>query len=88
MARWPCCGNVTASGRCCSREGPRCSRRCSNAGLVDELFLSISPLLAGGDEPWLLEGSALDQPLKLEIVSVLEEGSYLYLRYRLSTIRR
>jgi hypothetical protein len=42
----------------------------------------------GGAEPSLLEGSALDQPLKLAIVSVLEEESYLYLRYRLSTIRR
>jgi riboflavin biosynthesis pyrimidine reductase len=68
--------------------GPTLLASMLNAGLVDELFLSISPLLAGGDEPSLLEGSALDQPLKLAIVSVLEEGSYLYLRYRLSTIRR
>jgi 5-amino-6-(5-phosphoribosylamino)uracil reductase len=67
--------------------GPTLLASMLNAGLVDELFLSISPLLAGGDEPSLLEGSALGQPLKLAIVSLLEEESYLYLRYRLSTIR-
>ena len=37
----------------------------------------------GGDEPSLLEGSALDRPLHLALVSVLEEESFLYLRYRL-----
>ena len=50
---------------------------------MDELFLSASPLLVGGDEPSMLEGSALDRPLKLALVSLLEEESFLYLRYRL-----
>ena len=63
--------------------GPTLLASMLNAGLVDELFLSTSPLLVGGDEPSLLEGSALDRPLKLAIVSVLEEESYFYLRYRL-----
>jgi len=53
------------------------------AGLVDELFLSLSPLLVGGDEPSLLEGSALERPLSLELLSLLEEHGYLYLRYRM-----
>ena len=64
--------------------GPTLLASMLNAGLVDELFLSISPLLVGGDEPSLLEGSALDQPLKLALVSVLEGQSFLYLRYRLA----
>jgi len=63
--------------------GPTLLASMLNAGLVDELFLSASPLLVGGDEPSLLEGSALDQPLKMALVSVLEEESFLYLRYRL-----
>jgi riboflavin biosynthesis pyrimidine reductase len=64
--------------------GPTLLASMLNAGLVDELFLSISPLLVGGDEPSLLEGSALDQPLKLALVSELGEKSFLYLRYRLA----
>lgn len=64
--------------------GPTLLASMLNAGLVDELFLSISPLLVGGDEPSLLEGSALDQPLKLALVSVLEGDSFLYVRYRLA----
>ena len=63
--------------------GPTLLASMLDAGLVDELFLSTSPLLVGGDEPSLLEGSALDRPLKLALVSVLEEESFLFLRYRL-----
>ena len=63
--------------------GPTLLAAMLDAGLVDELFLSISPLLVGGDEPSLLEGSALEQPLGLRLISLLEEESYLYLRYEL-----
>jgi riboflavin biosynthesis pyrimidine reductase len=62
--------------------GPTVLAAMVNAGLVDDLFLSVSPLLVGGDEPSLLEGTALDPPRALELVSVLEEESYLFLRYR------
>jgi riboflavin biosynthesis pyrimidine reductase len=64
--------------------GPTLLASMLNVGLVDDLFLSVSPLVAGGDEPSLLEGSALDRPLKLALVSVLEGESFLYLRYHLA----
>jgi riboflavin biosynthesis pyrimidine reductase len=51
------------------------------AGVVDELFLTVSPLLAGGDEPSVLEGTAFEKPSRLELQSVLEDESFLYLRY-------
>jgi riboflavin biosynthesis pyrimidine reductase len=54
------------------------------AGLVDELFLSIAPLLVEGAEPSLLEGTAFERPPALELVSVLEHESFLYLRYRVT----
>jgi len=54
------------------------------AGLVDELFLSVSPLLVGGGEPSVVEGTALARPLPLRIVSVLESESFLYLRYEIT----
>jgi riboflavin biosynthesis pyrimidine reductase len=63
--------------------GPTLLATMLDAGLVDELFLSISPLVVDGDEPSLLEGSTLARPLALKLVSVLEEESYLYLRYRI-----
>jgi riboflavin biosynthesis pyrimidine reductase len=52
-------------------------------GLVDELFLSVAPLLVEGAEPSLLEGTAFERPPALELMSVLEHESFLYLRYRI-----
>lgn len=53
-------------------------------GLVDELFLSVAPLLVEGAEPSLLEGTAFERPPALELLSVLEHESFLYLRYRIT----
>jgi riboflavin biosynthesis pyrimidine reductase len=63
--------------------GPTLLAAMLDAALVDELFLSISPLIVDGDEPSLLEGTALARRPPLELVSVLEGESYLYLRYRI-----
>lgn len=83
--------------------GPHLNAQLLAAGLVDELFLSISPMLAGGDrsggepagggpipdhrsggEPALgiLAGPDLQPPIELELRSVLEHDSRLFLRYR------
>lgn len=61
--------------------GPTVLAAMLEAGLVDELFLSVSPLLVGGGEPSVVEGTALERPLPLRVVSVLESESFLYLRY-------
>jgi riboflavin biosynthesis pyrimidine reductase len=50
--------------------------------LVDELFLTVSPMLVGGGEPSVVEGTAFVQPVDLDLLSVLEHDRYLYLRYR------
>jgi riboflavin-specific deaminase-like protein len=63
--------------------GPTLLAAMLDAGLVDELFLSISPLLVGGDEPSLLEGTALERSVPLGLISLLEEESFLYVRYRI-----
>jgi riboflavin-specific deaminase-like protein len=52
------------------------------AGLVDELCLSISPLLAGPGGRRLLDGSPLAAPVGLELAQVLTDGSTLFVRYR------
>jgi riboflavin biosynthesis pyrimidine reductase len=54
------------------------------AGVVDELFLSLAPLLAGGaGEPTIIEGLSLQPAAGLELRSALFDDNYLFLRYAL-----
>ena len=64
--------------------GPTVLAAMSAAGLVHELFVTRAPKLVGsGDEPTILEGPPVDEPLELELVSVLRDDAYLFLRDRL-----
>jgi riboflavin-specific deaminase-like protein len=64
--------------------GPTLLGAMTAAGAVDELFLTRSPKLAGSaDEPTILEGPALAEPVELELVSLMRDSSYLFARYRL-----
>ncbi|MDO8213022.1 dihydrofolate reductase family protein [Conexibacter sp. CPCC 206217] len=50
--------------------------------LVDELFLTIAPLLAGGGpDPAMTTGAALADPARLELLWTLERNASLFLRY-------
>jgi riboflavin biosynthesis pyrimidine reductase len=66
--------------------GPHLNSELLLAGLVDELFLSLSPKLAGGEEATgealrILAGAEFLQSVELELLSVLENDSHLFLRY-------
>jgi riboflavin-specific deaminase-like protein len=66
--------------------GPHLNSQLLAAGLVDELFLSLSPTLAGDDELYeealrILAGVELEQPVDLQLLGVLENESHLFLRY-------
>jgi riboflavin biosynthesis pyrimidine reductase len=65
--------------------GPHLGAQLLAAGLVDELFLSLAPLLAGeeatGEALRILAGVDLDPPVELELLSALESESHLFLRY-------
>jgi riboflavin-specific deaminase-like protein len=62
--------------------GPTLLAAMLEAGLVDELFLAIAPLLVGGGpEPSILEGPQLAEPVALRLLGLLEEESFLFLRY-------
>jgi riboflavin-specific deaminase-like protein len=64
--------------------GPRLFGALLGEELVDELFLSLAPRIAGGGEaPTILEGMPLDELLELELVWVLEAEGELFLRYRI-----
>jgi riboflavin-specific deaminase-like protein len=66
--------------------GPHLNTQLLLAGLVDELFLSLAPKLAGGEDATgealrILAGAAFAAPAELELLSVLENDSHLFLRY-------
>ena len=73
--------------------GPHLASELLVAGLADELFLSLSPYLAG-DEPSggealrILVGSVLEPPVELELVGAQQSGSHLFLRYGVSARER
>jgi 5-amino-6-(5-phosphoribosylamino)uracil reductase len=69
--------------------GPHLARELLAEGLVDELFLSLSPLLAGGEPAGgealrILAGAELEPPAGLELLSVLRCEDSLFLRYEVS----
>ncbi len=52
------------------------------AGLVDELFLTLSPLLTGDEsEISILRGGRLAEPARFELRWVLRAEHELFLRY-------
>jgi riboflavin biosynthesis pyrimidine reductase len=66
--------------------GPHLSAELLGAGLVDELFLSLAPALAGGEASdaaalRILAGPELEPPRALELLGALEHDSHLFLRY-------
>ena len=64
-----------------SEGGPRLHAEMQALGLVDDLFLTISPKLAGGAAPRILEGE-LPEVEPLELAWLLEEDGELFARYR------
>jgi riboflavin biosynthesis pyrimidine reductase len=62
--------------------GPRLNRALLAAGLLDDLFLTLSPLVTGDDsQPAILAGGALPTPARLALRSVATADGELYLRY-------
>jgi riboflavin biosynthesis pyrimidine reductase len=75
--------------RILSEAGPTLFGSLASAGLVDELFLTVSPLLGGRStlerNLGLVEGASLLPSRRLggQLLSVRLHGSHLFLRYRL-----
>jgi riboflavin-specific deaminase-like protein len=68
--------------------GPHLNAALLEAGLVDELFLSLAPKLTGGEDVTgealrMIAGATFEQPLQLELLGALENESHLFLRYGL-----
>jgi riboflavin biosynthesis pyrimidine reductase len=68
-----------------SEGGPTLFRGLLEQGLVDELFLTLSPELVGGDERRVIPGPPLDPPVTLGLQWALQAAGELFLRYRLGS---
>jgi riboflavin biosynthesis pyrimidine reductase len=66
-------------GRVLCEGGPRVNAQLAAAGLVEELCLTISPILAGGDAARILNGPAAN--VRLSLSHVLEEEGFLFCKY-------
>ena len=62
--------------------GPTLHGALHAGGLVDELFLTVAPVLTGDpDEPPIVAGGRLPAPVGMELKWALQHGSELFLRY-------
>jgi riboflavin-specific deaminase-like protein len=62
--------------------GPTLNSHLLAAGLVDELFLTLNPKLAGGASALtIVAGRELVEPVELDLVSVAEGGGDLFTRW-------
>lgn len=66
--------------------GPSLNHALVSEGLVDELFVTLSPKLLGGEAnstPTILEGPTLEKTIHANLVSIYSASGELFLRYTL-----
>lgn len=61
--------------------GPSLLHAMVAAGCVDDLFLTVAPLLAAGDDPRTLIGAPLRPPAALRLAGAWRGGDHLFLHY-------
>ncbi|MEU0136282.1 pyrimidine reductase family protein [Streptomyces sp. NPDC006296] len=61
--------------------GPRLLGQFVAAGVLDELCLTLSPMLTAGDAQRIAGGPAVSVPERFSLVSLLEEEGFLFTRY-------
>lgn len=64
-----------------SEGGPSFNGQLADAGLIDELCLTISPQLVGGTSPRIVNGATRAIPAELELDRLLEHDGALFARY-------
>lgn len=61
--------------------GPRLLADVAASGRLDELCLTVSPMLAGGESARITDGPGLPDAARMSLSHVLEEDGSLFLRY-------
>jgi riboflavin biosynthesis pyrimidine reductase len=65
--------------------GPGLLRRMVAEGCVDDLLVTVAPLLAAGDAPSILEGEVLDDVARLTLREVHRADDHAFLHYGLAS---
>ena len=61
--------------------GPSINGQLIAGGLVDELCLSLAPIVAGGESARIAHGPEPETPARMHLGRILEEDGILFLRY-------
>ncbi|MER7573536.1 pyrimidine reductase family protein [Streptomyces sp. NPDC126514] len=61
--------------------GPRLLGQLIAAGVLDELCLTVSPMLTAGNAQRIADGPPVELPRKFALMSMLEEEGFLFTRY-------
>lgn len=64
-----------------SEGGPHLLAELAGSGRLDELCLTVSPVLTAGAAQRIVTGDAFPQPITMDLAHVLEEDGHLFLRY-------
>ncbi|MCB0989396.1 MAG: dihydrofolate reductase family protein, partial [Acidimicrobiales bacterium] len=64
-----------------SEGGPSLNAQLAAEGLIDEMCVSLAPMVVAGDARRIVHGAALAEPIDLELRQVLTEDHYLFLHY-------
>lgn len=77
-------GALAARGhtRLLTEGGPRLLGQFASAGVLDELCLSLAPLVVAGEAARITSGPVLADPERFTLTSVMEEAGFLFTRYR------
>ncbi|MFJ9695741.1 pyrimidine reductase family protein [Kitasatospora sp. NPDC101183] len=67
--------------RLLSEGGPRLLGQLASAGLLDELCLSLAPLITGGDAPRIIHDAEMPDVQRMRLVSLIEQKGFLFTRY-------
>jgi riboflavin biosynthesis pyrimidine reductase len=67
--------------------GPTLLRELVAQGGLDDVLLTVAPLLAAGDAPSILEGEALPEPARMSLREVHRAGDHVFLHYALGAGR-
>lgn len=74
---------LTARGwtRQLTEGGPRLLAQLAAEGLLDELCLSLAPLVTAGDAPRIMHGAEMADAQRMRLVSLIEQKGFLFTRY-------
>ncbi|MEV7782004.1 pyrimidine reductase family protein [Kitasatospora sp. NPDC088351] len=67
--------------RLLSEGGPRLLGQLAAAGLLDELCLSLAPLITAGDAPRIIHHARMPDVQRMRLVSLIEQKGFLFTRY-------